>query len=80
MRPLTSGLKRIFDSQTPSAYCSVTCTPSPSQVYMSGSDVVVVGMVGSSCFAADYYLRGRNQCNYGSGGVRPPPLFFLFQT
>ena len=37
---------------------------------MPGSDVAVVGMVGTECFAIDYYLQSRVQCDYASGQVR----------
>ena len=30
---------------------------------MTFSDVAVVGMVGTECFAFDYYLKGRASCN-----------------
>ena len=36
---------------------------------MPGSDVAIVGMVGSDCFAIDYYLQSRVQCDYASGQV-----------
>lgn len=37
---------------------------------MTGADVALVGMVGTSCFAADYYLRARNTCMTSDGQVR----------
>ena len=43
------------------------------QVLMPGSDVTVVGMVGTECFAIDYYLESRVQCDYASGQVQPLP-------
>jgi len=36
---------------------------------MPGSDVTVVGMIGTECFAIDYYLQSRVQCDYASGQV-----------
>ena len=30
---------------------------------MDGSDVVIVGMVGTKCFATDYYLNGKQPCD-----------------
>ena len=36
---------------------------------MPGSDVAIVGMVGTDCFAIDYYLQSRVQCDYTSGQV-----------
>ena len=38
---------------------------------MPGSDVAVVGMVGTDCFAIDYFLQSRVQCDYASGQVLP---------
>lgn len=43
------------------------CAP---QVLMSNADVAVVGMVGSSCFAIDYYLLARQTCQTSDGQVR----------
>eukprot|EP00884_Botryococcus_braunii_P017819 jgi/Botrbrau1/4720/Bobra.0218s0036.1 len=49
--------------------------PSLNRTDMIGSDVVVAGLVGSSgCFAYDYYLSEKSQCDYATGkgpGVCP---------
>lgn len=42
-----------------------------SQVMMTGSDVAVVGMVGTKCFAFDYYLMGRASCDASGSQVQP---------
>ena len=42
------------------------------QVLMSNADVALVGMVGSSCFAIDYYLLTRQTCQASDGQVRSP--------